>query len=103
VSRKHISLLIGPISSLASLQVARDDVVAASKVFSTWGGYCDVDQSAAVNSIINGFSDEDGQMAKQGLNAGAIKNLDVEFAILARDIKVPEGSSLEAAAAQVCS
>lgn len=37
---------------------------------------------------------------RQGLTSGAIKNLDVEFTIMARDIKLPEGGSgLEAAAA----
>ncbi len=43
---------------------AREDVVAASKQFSAWGGYCDGDQSAAINTILNGFNDEDGDVAK---------------------------------------
>ncbi len=43
---------------------------------------------------------------RQGMSSPAVKNLDVEFAIMARDIKLPEGAGdgsgvgLEAAAAQ---
>ena len=76
------------VCALVLVQIVRDDVIAASKAFSVWGGYCDCDQSAALNSIVAGFSDEDGDAARMGLNSGAIKNLDVEFAIMARDIKV---------------
>ena len=88
------------VTAMVLVELARDDVVAASKAFSTWGGYCDLDQSGAINTIINGFDVEDGDQVKQGLNSGAVKNLDVEFARMARDIRIPEGGGLEAAAAE---
>jgi len=87
------------VAGLVLVELAKEDLIAASKVFAAWGGYCDGDQSAAINTILTGFNDEDGDVARQGLNSGAMKNLDVEFTIVARDIKVPEsGSGLEAAA-----
>jgi len=48
---------------------------------------------------MDSFSHHVSSFDRQGLSSGAIKNLDVEFTIMARDIKVPEsGSGLEAAA-----
>lgn len=90
-------------TALVLVHVITEDVVAAAKSFNQWGGYCEPDQSQALNSIINGFSDEDGVLVKQGLGSGAIKNLDVEFTRMIKEIKVPEGgdggTGLEAAAA----
>lgn len=40
------------VSGIVLVQLAREDVVAASKAFQAWGGYCDGDQSAAINTII---------------------------------------------------
>lgn len=57
-----------------------------------------MDQAGAIETILQGFDQEDSEAVKSGLNSGAIKNLDVEFARLARDVPLPEGSGLEAAA-----
>ncbi len=90
------------VCGMVLVELARDDTVAAAKQFAAWGGYCDGDQTAAIKTILSGFDDEDGEVARQGLSMNAIKGLDVEFTILARDIKVPESGAaggLEAAAA----
>lgn len=82
------------------LQLALEDSIAASKVYHDWGGHCDSDQRGALQMILQAYEDEDGTAAKTGLNCSAMKNLDVEFAILARShIKLPEGEGIEAAAA----
>lgn len=49
--------------------------------------------------MIDGIDDEDGDMAKRGLSAPAIMNLDVEYTRMIKEIKIPEGGGgLEAAA-----
>ncbi|TRY79242.1 hypothetical protein TCAL_01972 [Tigriopus californicus] len=89
------------VSALVLVHLVAEDVVAASKSLAVWGGYCDSDQSQALHKIIDGFGEEDGEMVKQGLNSPAMKNLDVEFTKMVKDIKIPEGTGgdLEAAAA----
>jgi len=73
------------------VQEQRGDSVAASKVWSQWGGLCDGHQSAAANDIINGFSDQDGDLARRGLDSPAVKALDNDYVKLARDMEVPRG------------
>jgi len=73
------------------VQEQRGDSVAASKVWSQWGGWCDGYQTAAGNDIINGFSDQDGDLARRGLDNSAVKALDNDYVKLARDMEVPRG------------
>ncbi len=75
------------VCGLVLVELAREDTVAAAKQFSAWGGYCDGDQTVALRTVLQGFDDEDGEAARQGLQHNAIKGLDVEFTIVARDIK----------------
>lgn len=74
---------------LVLVQIARGDVIAAGKVWSQWGGFCDGSQSGAANDIITGFSEQDGDLAKRGLSSPTVMHLDNEFAKLARDTVVP--------------
>lgn len=76
---------------LVLVQIARGDVIAAGKVWSQWGGFCDGAQCGAANDIINGFSEQDGELAKRGLSCPTVMHLDNEFAKLARDIELPKG------------
>jgi len=73
------------------VQQKRGDSVAASKVWSQWGGWCDGFQTAAANDINNGFSDMDGDLARKGLDSPAVKALDNDYVKLARDMEVPKG------------
>lgn len=75
--------------ALVLVQVARGDVVAAGKVWTQWGGFCDSNESRAANDIIGGFSDQDGEMAKSGLTSNTVMHMDNVFAKLARNIEVP--------------
>jgi len=76
--------------ALVLVQVAREDTVAAGKVWSQWGGLCDSSQSGAVNDILNGFNENDGEMARRGLSSPTVMHMDNVYARLARDIVVPE-------------
>ena len=88
--------------ALVLTQLAREDVVAANKAYTEFGGWCDTDLAAAIQITLQGFEDEDAEAAKEGLSKPAIKNLDIEFArMAARDIPLPDTGGLEAAASQV--
>jgi len=76
--------------ALVLVQVARGDTVAADKVWSQWGGFCDSSQSGAVNDILTGFNEHDGEMARRGLSSPTVMHMDNVYARLARDIVVPE-------------
>jgi len=73
------------------VQEKRGDSVAASKVWSQWGGWCDGYQAAAAGDIIGGFSDQDGELARRGLDSPAVRALDNDYVKLARDMEVPRG------------
>ena len=60
-------------------------------MWSQWGGWCDGAQSAAAGDIIGGYSDQDGDLARKGLNSPAVKALDNDYVKLARDMEVPRG------------
>jgi hypothetical protein len=58
------------------VQEKKGDSLAASKVWSQWGGWCDRYQSAAANYIINWFTDQVGN----GWTVRALDNYYVKFA-----------------------
>eukprot|EP00096_Caligus_rogercresseyi_P008551 TRINITY_DN2754_c0_g2_i1.p1 TRINITY_DN2754_c0_g2~~TRINITY_DN2754_c0_g2_i1.p1 ORF type:complete len:330 (-),score=122.36 TRINITY_DN2754_c0_g2_i1:394-1383(-) len=69
-----------------------EDGIAAAKTWSAWGGYCNSDLGSTLQRILRGYNDEeDGELVKEGLNSPIIRELDVEYALLAKKIKVPEG------------
>lgn len=80
--------------SFVIVQEQRGDSVAASKVWSQWGGWCDGFQASAANDIISGFSDQDGDLARRGLDSPAVKALDNDYVKLARDMVVPKGGGV---------
>jgi len=89
------------VGGLVLTQLAREDVVAANKAYSEFGGWCDTDLAGAIQEVLQAFEDEDADAAKAGLNKAAIKNLDIEFARMAvKDIPLPDTADLEAAASQ---
>lgn len=73
------------------VQEKRGDCVAASKVWSQWGGYCDGYQTAAANDIISGYGERDGDMARRGLGSGSVRALDNDYVKMVRDMEVPAG------------
>jgi len=88
--------------SFVIVQIKRGDCVAASKVWSQWGGWCDGFQTAAANDIINGFSDQDGELAKKGLDSPSVKALDNDYVKLARDMDVPKGGNISDEELDLC-
>jgi len=89
------------VGGLVLTQLALEDVVAANKAYSEFGGWCDTDLAGAIQEVLQAFEEEDGEAAKAALNKPPIKNLDIEFARMAvKDIPLPDTGGLEAAASQ---
>lgn len=88
---------IGPIGRLAValvlVQLAREDYVAAEKAFKEWGNCCDVQEVQTLESLLQAYDDEDADLARRALSSPFIKHMDIEYARLARDLKLPKGMS----------
>lgn len=77
--------------ALVLVQLARGDVVAAEKAFKEWGNYCEAPEVQTLEMLLQAYDEEDPEAAKKALNSPFIKHMDVEYAILARDMPLPEG------------
>ena len=52
-------------------------------------------------ALIAAFDEEDGEAAKEVIDSKAVKNLDIDFARLAKQIKLPDSDAFDAAAAKL--
>lgn len=97
--------------ALVLVQLARGDVVAAEKAFKEWGkefnisnhlniffkqiifegNYCEGPEVQTLETLLQAYDEEDPENAKRALNSPFIKHMDVEYAILARDMPLPQG------------
>lgn len=88
----------GPIGRLAValvlVQLAREDYVAAEKAFKEWGNCCDVQEVQTLESLLQAYDDEDPDLARRALASPFIRHMDVEYARLSRDLKLPKGMSV---------
>jgi len=75
--------------SFILVQLVRGDVIAAGKVYSSWGGFLDAQQAGAAQQLTKGFSELDHEMAQSGLQSASLRSLDNDYVKLARDIKPP--------------
>jgi len=75
---------------LVLIELMREDLVAAEKVFKEFGGYMEGGQLRAVTNAIAGFNDHDYNVVNDALNSTAIRELDLDFAKLAREIPRPK-------------
>lgn len=75
---------------LVLVQLARGDVVAAEKAYREWGNCCEPAETQNIERLLQAYDEEDPDAAKKALNDPFIKHMDVEYAILARDMPLPE-------------
>ena len=68
----------------------KEDHIAATKAYDAYGAYCDGETSPALRRLLAAFDEEDHEAAKEAINSKAIKNLDIDFARLARLIPVSD-------------
>ncbi|BFG05490.1 gamma-soluble NSF attachment protein [Drosophila madeirensis] len=81
--------------ALVLVQLARGDSVEAEKAFREWGTCCEAEEVATLQTLLNAFDEEDAEMAARMLATPFIRHMDVEYAILAKNIPLPEGMHLE--------
>jgi tetratricopeptide (TPR) repeat protein len=77
--------------ALVLVQLARGDYVAAEKAFKEWGNCCDPQEVQTLEMLLQAFDDEDPETARQALMSPFIRHMDVEYALLARDLPLPKG------------
>lgn len=77
--------------ALVLVQLAREDYVAAEKAFKEWGNCCDPAEVQTLESLLQAYDDEDPELALRALSSSFIKHMDIEYAKLARDLKLPRG------------
>lgn len=69
----------------------------ASKIiyaFFIAGSCCEGPEVQTLETLLQAYDEEDPEAAKRALNSPFIKHMDVEYAILARDMKLPKGISV---------
>lgn len=59
--------------------------------FQISGNYCEGPEIQTLETLLQAYDEEDPEAAKRALNNPFIKHMDVEYAILARDMPLPEG------------
>lgn len=65
------------------------------------GNCCEGPEVQTLEALLQAYDEEDSDAAKRALNSSFIKHMDVEYAILARDMPLPEGMRAPPAAASV--
>jgi hypothetical protein len=88
-------------AGLVMVQLMREDHIAATKAFEMYGAYCDHETQRALGTLLEAFDEQDGDAAKEAINSKALKDLDIDFARLAKQIVLPDTAGLEEAAAKL--
>lgn len=84
--------LIGRLAvALVLVQLAREDYVAAEKAFKEWGNCCDPAEVQTLEQLLQAYDDEDPDSARQALRSPFIRHMDIEYARLANELKLPRG------------
>ncbi|KRT79903.1 hypothetical protein AMK59_7871, partial [Oryctes borbonicus] len=77
--------------ALVLVQLGRGDVVAAEKAFKEWGNCCEGPEVQTLEALLQAYDEDDPDGVRRALNSPFIKHMDVEYAILARDMALPGG------------
>lgn len=81
--------------ALVLVQLALGDSVEAEKSFKEWGNCCEAEEVSTLQTLLQAFDDEDGELAAKMLASPFIRHMDVEYAILAKNIPLPKGLEVE--------
>jgi len=81
--------------ALTLVQLARGDPVEAEKSFKEWGSCCEPEEIQTLSALLQAFDDEDPELAARMLHAPFIRHMDVEYAILSKNIPLPKGIQIQ--------
>ena len=80
--------------ALVLVQLARGDYVAAEKAFKEWGNCCEAPEVQTLEMLLQGFDEEDSDTVNRALNSSFIKHMDIEYARLARELPLPQPTTV---------
>lgn len=83
------------------VQLARGDSVEAEKTFREWGNCCEPEEVSTLQTLLQAFDDQDGEMAARMLASPFIRHMDVEYAMLSKDIPLPRAIQVEKKAGDI--
>ncbi|XP_043655232.1 gamma-soluble NSF attachment protein [Drosophila teissieri] len=78
--------------ALILVQLTLQDFVDAKKTFKKWGSRCDPQEVNTLQNLLQAFDDEDAELAAKMLASPFIRHMDVEYALLSKDVPLPQGS-----------
>ncbi|ALC42431.1 CG6208 [Drosophila busckii] len=81
--------------ALVLVQLGLGDSVEAEKSFKEWGNCCEPEEVSTLQTLLQAFDDEDAEMAARMLATPFIRHMDVEYAILAKNIPLPQSLEVE--------
>lgn len=83
-------LAIGRLAvALVLVQLGRGDTVAAEKAFKEWGNCCESPEVQTLERLLQGYDEEDPDLVRSALSDSFITHMDVEYARLARELRLP--------------
>lgn len=77
--------------AIVLVQLAREDLVAAEKVYKEWGNNCEAAEMHIIEQLLAAYDEEDRDAAKSALASPFIRHMDVEYSKLAQMVPLPEG------------
>ncbi|KMZ04499.1 gamma-soluble NSF attachment protein isoform X1 [Drosophila simulans] len=78
--------------ALILVQLTLEDYVDAKKTFKKWGNRCDPQEVNTLQNLLKAFDDEDPELATKMLASPFIRHMDVEYALLSKDVPLPQGN-----------
>lgn len=78
--------------ALVLVQLTLEDYVDAKKTFKKWGNRCDPQEVNTLQNLLKAFDDEDPELATKMLASPFIRHMDVEYALLSKDVPLPKGN-----------
>ncbi|KQS39350.1 uncharacterized protein Dere_GG17301, isoform B [Drosophila erecta] len=78
--------------ALILVQLTLEDLVDAKKTFKKWGNRCDPQEVNTLQNLLKAFDDKDAELATKMLASPFIRHMDVEYALLSKDVPLPQGS-----------
>lgn len=78
--------------ALVLVQLTLEGYVDAKKTFKKWGNRCDPQEVNTLQNLLKAFDDEDPELATKMLASPFIRHMDVEYALLSKDVPLPKGN-----------
>ncbi|XP_017111236.1 gamma-soluble NSF attachment protein [Drosophila elegans] len=77
--------------ALVLVQLAYDDFVDAKKTFKKWGNRCEKQEVTTLEKLLKAVDDKDHELAAMMLASPFIRHMDVEYALLSKNISISQG------------